>query len=84
MYLFIFFTKLAQPLLGLFPGDIQRVRAVARKGLDNHATYSFLDDVIVFSAKGERPLQDCLGGGDLDGDEVSIVFRLTVEASSFN
>jgi hypothetical protein len=25
----------------------------------------------VFSSKGDRPLQDMLGGGDLDGDEVN-------------
>lgn len=42
--------------------DLQKVRAVYKKEL-NH-----LKDVVVFSAKGPRPLADKLSGGDYDGD----------------
>ena len=44
------------------PSDIQKVRAVFRPEL------SHLYDVVVFSAKGPRPLADKLSGGDYDGD----------------
>lgn len=57
---------------GLFPGDIQKVRAVPRK---NFTPFTFLDEVLVFSAKGDRPLGDMLGGGDLDGDEYFVVYE---------
>lgn len=56
-------------LLGMFPGDVQRVRAVP--GIPS-SPYVFMENVLIFSSKGDRPLQDMLGGGDLDGDEVSI------------
>ncbi|KAL5624132.1 hypothetical protein BROUX41_004192 [Berkeleyomyces rouxiae] len=45
-----------------FPSDIQRVKAVFRPELRH------LTDVVVFSAKGDRPLADLLSGGDYDGD----------------
>jgi hypothetical protein len=38
------------------PGDIQRAYAVAGK-----KKFSFLKSVLIFSAKGERPLPDMLG-----------------------
>lgn len=44
------------------PSDIQKARAVYRPEL------SHLYDVVVFSAKGPRPLADKLAGGDYDGD----------------
>lgn len=56
-------------LLGMFPGDVQRVRAVPSIP---SSPYVFMENVLIFSSKGDRPLQDMLGGGDLDGDEVSI------------
>jgi RNA-dependent RNA polymerase len=53
----------------LMPGDIQKAQAVAQQ--ERFAeTYSRMTNVIVFSAKGQRPLADKLGGGDLDGDQV--------------
>lgn len=55
----------------LLPGDIQKAHAVAKMsnyGSASGETYSHLKNAIVFSAKGQRPLADCLGGGDLDGD----------------
>jgi len=59
----------------LMPGDIQKAVAISgRSGSDRFAqTYSMLKDVIVFSSKGQRPLADCLGGGDLDGDQFLII-----------
>lgn len=43
----------------MFPGDIQRATAVAGKP---GKAFTCLDQVIVFSAKGNRPLPDMLGG----------------------
>jgi RNA-dependent RNA polymerase len=47
--------------------------------------------VLVFSAKGDRPLGDMLGGGDLDGDEYFVVYEpqivdvvITTKAHNFN
>lgn len=48
-----------------FPSDIQRVRAVFKPEL------AHLQNVIVFSAKGNTPLAEKLSGGDYDGDQVS-------------
>jgi len=53
----------------MFPGDIQKVTAVPKK---SHKAFSYLDQVVVFSSKGDRPLADKLGGGDVDGDEFFI------------
>jgi hypothetical protein len=56
----------------LMPGDIQKAHAVARR--ERFAeTYSRMKNVIVFSAKGQRPLADKLGGGDLDGDQYYVI-----------
>jgi RNA-dependent RNA polymerase len=52
----------------LHPGDIRRVKAVDRPQLHH------LRNVIVFSVKGERDLPNMLGGGDLDGEQVSYHF----------
>ena len=52
----------------MFPGDIQKVRAISKI---EASPFVFLENTLVFSSKGERPLQDMLGGGDLDGDEAS-------------
>ena len=45
------------------PSDIQRVKAVFKPQL------SSLQDVVVFSSKGDTPLADLLSGGDYDGDQ---------------
>ena len=44
------------------PGDIRVLKAVVKEEL------KYLTNVIVFSSKGERPDQDKMGTGDLDGD----------------
>lgn len=51
-----------------FPSDIQRVKAVFKLEL------AHLQNVIVFSAKGEMPLADMLSGGDYDGDQCLCVW----------
>lgn len=56
----------------LMPGDIQKAKAVAMPKTYTD-TYTKLKNTVVFSAKGQRPLADCLGGGDLDGDQFYII-----------
>lgn len=46
----------------LHPGDLQKLRVVARKEL------AHLVDCIVFPTNGRRPAADMMSGGDLDGD----------------
>jgi RNA-dependent RNA polymerase len=52
------------------PGDIQRAIAVPGK---DEEPFIYLKGSLVFSANGERPLADMLGGGDLDGDEYYVI-----------
>eukprot|EP00977_Amphora_coffeiformis_P013898 scaffold3784_cov174-Amphora_coffeaeformis.AAC.3 len=52
------------------PGDIQRAYAMPRRRKE---PFTVLDDVLIFSARGERPLPDMLAGGDLDGDEYYVI-----------
>eukprot|EP01105_Mastigella_eilhardi_P027351 TRINITY_DN839_c0_g1_i9.p1 TRINITY_DN839_c0_g1~~TRINITY_DN839_c0_g1_i9.p1 ORF type:complete len:1153 (-),score=229.73 TRINITY_DN839_c0_g1_i9:1465-4923(-) len=53
-------------------GDIRRLRAV---GPEHAPGLSHLRDVIVFpTAAGARPLPDSMSGGDLDGDEYTVVW----------
>lgn len=66
----------------MFPGDIQKATAVAGKP---DKAFTCLDQVLVFSAKGDRPLADMLGGGDLDGDRFHIIHeREIVDAVTIN
>ncbi|KAL8691947.1 MAG: hypothetical protein Q9218_002929 [Villophora microphyllina] len=51
------------------PSDIQKVRAVYRLELRSYR------DVIVFSAKGTRPLAEKLSGGDYDGDKAWVCWE---------
>lgn len=51
-----------------FTSDIQRVKAVFKPELAQ------LQNVIVFSGKGETPLADKLSGGDYDGDQCFCVW----------
>jgi len=59
----------------LHPGDIKILRAVSLKSqnfnnpnnFNNNPLYHMIN-VIVFSSKGERPVQNEISGGDLDGD----------------
>ncbi|WVQ95053.1 hypothetical protein IAU59_002145 [Kwoniella sp. CBS 9459] len=48
--------------------DVRRVRAVDRPELRH------LKNVIVFSVQGERDLPSMLGGGDLDGDDYTLIW----------
>lgn len=47
----------------LHPGDLRKLRAVAKQEL------SHLTDCIVFPTNGRRPAADMMSGGDLDGDQ---------------
>lgn len=47
----------------LHPGDLQKLRVVARPEL------AHLVDCVVFPVKGRRPAADMMSGGDLDGDK---------------
>ncbi|KAJ3169445.1 hypothetical protein HK101_011452 [Irineochytrium annulatum] len=46
----------------LHPGDVRLVDAIDAPEL------AYLEDVVVFSQQGDRPLPNMLSGGDLDGD----------------
>ncbi|KAG1840300.1 RNA dependent RNA polymerase-domain-containing protein [Suillus subalutaceus] len=50
------------------PSDVQKVTAISHPKLANYF------DVIVFPVKGERSLASYLGGGDYDGDTVTLVW----------
>jgi hypothetical protein len=63
----------------LMPGDIQKVIAIP--GIN---AYSELNDVVVFSSKGSRPLADCLGGGDLDGDQFYIIYEKDIVENMYS
>lgn len=52
----------------LHPGDLQRFRAVDVPEL------SYLVDCIVFPTVGRRPGPDLLSGGDLDGDQFTVIW----------
>ena len=68
---------LEQPILvyrspSLFPGDIQKFKAV------NNPLLKHMVNVIVFSKKGIRPKFNELSGGDLDGDRYFILYNETI------
>ncbi|KAF9972082.1 hypothetical protein BGZ73_004836 [Actinomortierella ambigua] len=54
------------------PGDIRVVRAVDNPRLRH------LHDVVVFNTKGRRSLPNMCSGGDLDGDEFTIIWDPTI------
>ncbi|KAG2153597.1 RNA dependent RNA polymerase-domain-containing protein [Suillus bovinus] len=57
------------------PSDVQKVTAV------NHPKLANYFDVIIFPVKGKRSLASYLGGGDYDGDTVTLVWsKRLVEA----
>ncbi|KAF4611719.1 hypothetical protein D9613_004267 [Agrocybe pediades] len=51
------------------PSDMQKVRAVDRRELDKWT------DVVVVSVKGKRSIASLLADGDLDGDELIVIFN---------
>ncbi|KAG0237883.1 hypothetical protein BGW41_008309 [Actinomortierella wolfii] len=54
------------------PGDVRVVRAV------NNPRLHHLHDVVVFNTKGRRSLPNMCSGGDLDGDEFTIIWDSTI------
>jgi RNA-dependent RNA polymerase len=56
-------------------GDIRRVKAV------NNPSFHHLRNVIVFNTQGARDLPNQLGGGDLDGDDYTLIWdsKLIIE-----
>lgn len=50
------------------PGDIRRLTCVNKEALQNYF------NVIVFSAKGDRPTCNMMSGGDLDGDTYHVMW----------
>ncbi|KAJ3770047.1 RNA-directed RNA polymerase 2 [Lentinula raphanica] len=56
----------------IHPGDIQLVTAIQpRQG--SVFLHEPMMNTIVFSTKGDRPIESALGGGDLDGDEYDLI-----------
>ncbi|KAK0526019.1 hypothetical protein OC835_005428 [Tilletia horrida] len=55
----------------MHPGDVQYAFAIG--DLPKGHALRELHNCIVFSAKGERPLQTMLSGGDLDGDLYNVI-----------
>ena len=55
----------------LHPGDIQCVQAVEAPPL---CALNNLQNVVVFSSKGQRDLPSQLSGGDLDGDLYNVIY----------
>ncbi|TDL24271.1 RdRP-domain-containing protein [Rickenella mellea] len=52
----------------IHPGDVQVVQAIGLPPEGSPFEKEQLQNTIVFSTNGVRPLPSCLGGGDLDGD----------------
>ncbi|KAK7693992.1 hypothetical protein QCA50_003568 [Cerrena zonata] len=55
------------------PGDVQRVWAVGKPPPGRPCAFRNLKNVVVLPSVGERSLASCLGGGDLDGDQYSLI-----------
>ncbi|XP_006461307.1 RNA-dependent RNA polymerase [Agaricus bisporus var. bisporus H97] len=52
----------------IHPGDVQVVSAIGKPPKGSCFEVQSLQNTVVFSTKGIRPIPSCLGGGDLDGD----------------
>ncbi|KZV62230.1 RdRP-domain-containing protein [Peniophora sp. CONT] len=57
----------------IHPGDVQVAHAIGRPPTGSSFAKEPLPNMVVFSARGPRPLPSCLGGGDLDGDLYNII-----------
>ncbi|KIY73502.1 RdRP-domain-containing protein [Cylindrobasidium torrendii FP15055 ss-10] len=55
------------------PGDVQIARAIGRPPKASPFAKEPLANTVVFSINGIRPLASCLAGGDLDGDEYTVI-----------
>ncbi|KAJ7592653.1 RNA-dependent RNA polymerase [Mycena floridula] len=55
----------------IHPGDVQFAQAIGP--VDPASPLFHLVNVVVFSARGSRPLPSMLGGGDLDGDLFNVI-----------
>lgn len=57
------------------PGDIRKVRTLTKEvDAERFSKLSHLYNVVVFPTKGERPLQNMMSGGDLDGDVYMVIW----------
>ena len=59
------------------PGDIRRLKAVSQEELDKrrlNKELNHLVNVVVFPSKGQRPEQNKMSGGDLDGDVYMVIW----------
>ncbi|VDB94968.1 unnamed protein product [Peniophora sp. CBMAI 1063] len=54
------------------PGDVQRVFAIGKPPEGKICFFRGLKNAVVLPAQGPRSLADCLGGGDLDGDQFDV------------
>ncbi|KLO16990.1 RdRP-domain-containing protein [Schizopora paradoxa] len=59
----------------IHPGDVQIAHAIGPPPPGSPFAIEPLQNTVVFSTLGNRPLPSCLGGGDLDGD----VYNVTVD-----
>ncbi|KIY65184.1 RdRP-domain-containing protein [Cylindrobasidium torrendii FP15055 ss-10] len=57
----------------IHPGDIQIANAIGKPRPGSAFDIEPLENTLVFSTNGMRPLPSYLGGGDLDGDEYSVI-----------
>ncbi|PFH51174.1 hypothetical protein AMATHDRAFT_3305 [Amanita thiersii Skay4041] len=57
------------------PGDVQRVQAIGKPPDDKLCLFAELKNVVVLPSTGSRSLASKLGGGDLDGDQFSIIMH---------
>ncbi|KAG6878981.1 hypothetical protein C0992_006116 [Termitomyces sp. T32_za158] len=55
------------------PGDVQRVRAIGKPPENMVCLFAHMKNVVVLPSVGPRSLASKLGGGDLDGDQFSVI-----------
>jgi len=54
-------------------GDVQRVQAIGKPPEGMLCLFAGLKNVVLSSTNTKRSMASCLGGGDLDGDEYSVI-----------
>ncbi|KAG6916647.1 hypothetical protein DXG01_005933 [Tephrocybe rancida] len=55
------------------PGDVQRVRAIGKPPDGMLCLFAHMKNVVVLPSVGARSLASQLGGGDVDGDQFSVI-----------